>query len=264
MLLIKLLITPLFIGLTTVAGRRWGARVSGILIGLPLTSGPVSVFLTIQYGADFAQHAIVGNLAGLMSVSIFCIVYALISKHARWPACVIVASVSFLAVTAVWNVFDWTLSGALLGFLIVVIIATRLIPEARTATSTINPPAWDLPARVVIATVFVLAITTFASLLGPQLSGLLVPFPVFTLVLVAFTHHQSGAATAVRMLRNVVLGTLASGAFFVVTGSQLTTLGPVLTYFLSAIAAMAVSGVVLLASRRSSMDLRIRKSEVNA
>lgn len=45
MLVFKLLMTPLVVGLISLAGRRWGARVSGWRVGLPLTSAPITMFL---------------------------------------------------------------------------------------------------------------------------------------------------------------------------------------------------------------------------
>ena len=43
-LILKLVATPLLIGMASLAGRRWGETISGWFIGLPLTSGPVCWF----------------------------------------------------------------------------------------------------------------------------------------------------------------------------------------------------------------------------
>ena len=51
---IKLIAAPLLLALATLAARRWGTVLGGILIGLPLISGPISVFLAIENGAGFA------------------------------------------------------------------------------------------------------------------------------------------------------------------------------------------------------------------
>ena len=51
--LIKLIAAPLLLALATLAARRWGTVLGGILIGLPLISGPISVFLAIENGAGF-------------------------------------------------------------------------------------------------------------------------------------------------------------------------------------------------------------------
>jgi len=40
-LALKLVLTPAVMVGATLAGRRWGGAVSGWLIGLPLTSGPL-------------------------------------------------------------------------------------------------------------------------------------------------------------------------------------------------------------------------------
>ena len=48
MLVIKLLLTPILIGMVSLAGRRWGPAISGWFVGLPLTSGPVMLFLALD------------------------------------------------------------------------------------------------------------------------------------------------------------------------------------------------------------------------
>ena len=62
MLLLKLILTPLLLGGVTLAGRKFGPTVSGWLVGLPLTSGPVSFFLALEQGTKFAAHAAQGTL----------------------------------------------------------------------------------------------------------------------------------------------------------------------------------------------------------
>ncbi|HEX6121994.1 MAG TPA: hypothetical protein VFY89_02485, partial [Ktedonobacterales bacterium] len=64
---LKLLLTPAFIGGASLAGRRWGVVVSGLLVGLPLTSGPIALFLALDHGASFATAAALGILAGGIS-----------------------------------------------------------------------------------------------------------------------------------------------------------------------------------------------------
>lgn len=47
MLLLKLTLVPLFIALVTLAGKRWGNRLAGILGGLPIVAGPIVVLLAL-------------------------------------------------------------------------------------------------------------------------------------------------------------------------------------------------------------------------
>ncbi len=74
--ILKLFLAPVILGGASLAGRRWGPAVSGWLVGLPLTSGPVIFFLALSHGATFAASAISGTLSGGFSLVAFCLVYA--------------------------------------------------------------------------------------------------------------------------------------------------------------------------------------------
>ena len=50
--ILKLILAPVIIGGASLAGRRWGPAVSGWLVGLPLTSGPVIFFLALSQRHD--------------------------------------------------------------------------------------------------------------------------------------------------------------------------------------------------------------------
>ena len=79
-LILKLLVTPALIGGASLAGRRWGPAVSGWLVGLPFTSGPIAPFLTLGSGAAFAATAAEGTLAGAISQAAFCLSYGWIES----------------------------------------------------------------------------------------------------------------------------------------------------------------------------------------
>lgn len=252
-LTLKLLMTPLLITAATLTGRRWGPAVSGWLIGFPLTSGPVSVILALQYGPPFAAHAAIGTVAGEVAVCLFCLVYSLAARRLPWPACAALGTASFLAGIFLWNQLTLTLLPACAALVVVVALLTRLLPQRALVASTTKPPAWDLPARMAVAVVFVLLLTSFATALGPQLSGLISPFPVFGLVLAVFAHRQHGPDAAIQFLRGVVVGSLAFGAFFLVVGALLTgreSLAGV--YLLATLATLLVNGVSLAVTRRAA------------
>src|SRR2546423_2106675 len=85
MLLLKLLLTPLFILIVTLIGRRWGTLVSGLLVGLPLTSAPVALFLALEQGTTFASRAALGTMTGTISYAVFCLKKKRLSTRLPWP-----------------------------------------------------------------------------------------------------------------------------------------------------------------------------------
>src|SRR2546422_11690904 len=84
--LLRLALTATLIAVATLMSRRWGPAVGGAIAGLPLTSGPVSVFLALDQGSAFAATAAAGTLLGLLSQAAFCLVYGWIGRWAGWPA----------------------------------------------------------------------------------------------------------------------------------------------------------------------------------
>lgn len=243
-LVFKLFLTPFFIALVSLTGRRWGPDASGWLMGLPLSSGPISIILALQYGPDFAARSAIGNLGGQASVCVFCLAYSLASRKSGWLISSFAAVGAFLVSTFLWNYFSLALLPALAALLAVIFLVSRLIPDEPASVQSFTPPKWDLPARMVIAALFVVALTTFANLIGPQLSGLIAPFPVFGVILAAFTHKQQGAKSATRLVRGIVVGSLGFTTFFLVVAYLLPLTGILVTYLLAAFAAVGLNAIL--------------------
>lgn len=241
LLAFKLVLAPALIAMATLIGRRWGHGVSGWIAALPLTSAPVSFIFALEYGPNFAAQAAVGTLAGLISVSAFCLVYCTLARWHPWFLCIVTAVFAFFGVTALLNTFTLTLAPVYVVVLVVLTVTLRLIPKPKTASEKITHPKWDLPARMLTAVVFILIVTYAAEGLGPQLSGLLTPFPIFATILALFAHTQLGAHASIQSLRGILTGLYAFATFFLVVGTFLTILPIGIVYVLAVVAALAVN-----------------------
>ena len=257
-LLLKLLLTPMLIALATLAGRRWGPAVSGWFIGFPLTSGPVSVILAMQYGPAFAGRAAIGNLGGLASISVFCLAYTLVAR--RWNVCYSLASAigAYILATAVWNQFPLSLWPTVVIALVINGLVIRLIPKGPTSVPAASTKRWDIPVRMLVATAFVFTLTTSASALGPQLSGLITPFPIFGSVLAAFAHRQQGAEAARHFLRGHVISLFGFAAFFIIVAALLPGVSTLWAYLLATLGAVVINGITLrIAQQTQRAPLRV-------
>jgi hypothetical protein len=247
-LALKLLLTPLLIALATLAGRRWGPAVSGWFIGFPLTSGPVSVILALQHGPAFAARAAIGNLGGLASISVFCLAYTRASRRGNAWASLASGIGAYVLATVLWNQFQLSLWPTVAIALVVNSVVIRLIAKGSAPIPAASTARWDIPARMIVATAFVFSLTTSAAFLGPQLSGLLTPFPIFGSVLAAFAHRQQGPYAARSFLRGHAISLFGFAAFFMVVGGILTALPALWVYALATLAALAVNGFTLRVS----------------
>ena len=240
--LFKLILSPLLIGAVSLVGRRWGPAVSGWLIGLPLTSGPVVLFLALDQGPAFAAASAQAIMLGIISVGVFCLTYSWLARGRHWLPAVLAGWLMVLVSTSVLNQITVGLIPAFAGAVLGLGSVLRLMPATPGSLSTLPAPRWELPLRMVVAAGFVLVITGLAGMLGPHLSGLLAPFPIFAGILSVFTHRFQGAAATARMLRGVVLGSFSFAGFFLAVGALLPWAGIPLTFLCATVVALSMHG----------------------
>src|SRR5438105_7183095 len=254
----KLILTPLLIALATLAARRWGSAIGGWIAGLPLTSGPVSVFLAVEQNRAFAATAAQASLLGLIAVVSFCVAYGCTANRRNWlVSCITGILFYFLALLVLSDLSLGIYAGIFLVYPI--IMAATFLMDTRSIDSAIRArhSPWDFPLRMVAATGMVLLITALAERIGPTWSGLLSPFPVFATVMAVFSHRAAGPHAAIQLLRGVVVGSFAFASFFVVVALLIASWGILSTYSLAAAIALFVNGLSLrhvLSTCKSSIN----------
>ncbi|HEV8144453.1 MAG TPA: hypothetical protein VGQ77_16460 [Methylomirabilota bacterium] len=250
-LLLKLVLTPALIGGASLAARRWGHAISGWLVGLPLTSGPIAFFLALERGTSFAAAAAIGSLAGAVAEVAFCLTYAGVAVRVAWPIALAFASVAFAVVAAAFpqSALSVVIAGA--SACVSLTVALYLVPRGGVRSAMPSPPRWDLPARMIIATVLVLAITELAPVLGPRWSGVLATFPVYAAILTVFA-HRTNVASAVEVLRGLLLGLFAFAAFFVVLAALIERAGIAAAFAAAIVTALAIQAVSFALGVRSA------------
>lgn len=246
LLLFKLVVTPLTIAAITLAARRWGAGIGGLLTGLPLISGPISIFVAIEQGPKFAAHAAAGGLLGWVSFLSFCLVYARMAlNHGPWLS-TFCGLAAFFTSAGVFSLIPASLGWALPLSLAWLLFAAFAIGAPRGEPVSRPIPWWDLPLRMACSALLVASITTAANWMGPQATGLLSPFPVIIGVMTIFTHNQAGGRAAHRLLHGSIFGGLGSLAFFTVVNLIIEHLSLTPAYLFAFLAAMLANALGLI------------------
>jgi len=242
---LKLLATPVLIAIATLAARRYGQGLGGLLAGLPLVSGPLSVFLALEQGTDFAARAALSGLLGLAAVAGFCAVYALAARIAEWPWAALSGLGAYILCALILARPDMGPFLSLLLVLAAIVAALILAGRPGPESARPFPPWWDIPFRMAGAVAIVLAITGFAPHLGARWSGLLSQFPVFASVMAVFSHWQGGPAAARRLLAGIVTGSSSSACFLLFVGLTIRHHTLPWTYGVGAAIAFAVGWLCL-------------------
>ncbi len=248
---IKLLVTPLVVLIASLAARRWGDAVGGWLVGLPLTSGPVSVFLAIEQGPSFAAQAADGSIAGVVSQAAFCLGYAAMARQGAMAA-LGAGSLAYV----VWAIVlvEAGLSTAVLfaAALAALALVLWLLPRRAVAISTNVVAWWDMPLRIVVTTALVVGLTSAATTLGPRASGITASYPLIGASIAAFAQLKQGPEAGVAVMRGLASALYAFAVFFAVAGASLPHMSLPAAFALATGSGLIAQGATLHMVRRPS------------
>jgi hypothetical protein len=247
----KIVLSPLCVAAVSLAGRRWGMAVAGVLGGLPVVAGPILLVETLLHGRDFGADAAAGTLLGLAALTGFVVVYGRVATTTRPIQSVLCGWTAFLFGVAVLSLLQPPPALSLILVAACFALGVRLLPPAPwQPPAAAAPPWWDLPTRALAALGMVFALTAASEALGPNLSGLLTPFPIITSVLAVFTHAHGGIAQVEVLLRNFLLGFYGFAAFCIALVVTLPAMTLMTAFGLATAAALAVQATIFLLRSR--------------
>lgn len=251
-LILKLVLAPVIIGSASLAGRKWGPAVSGWIVGLPLTSGPVAFILAISHDTTFAFGAIRGTLSGGFSLIAFCLTYAWLARRFNWVITALGSISVFAGMTTLLQNIDLPYIPLFFAIMLVIVIGLWLMPkQVELEVSQSTPSQWDIPARILIGTSFILLMTGIAPYIGPRLTGLLTTIPLYAGILTIFAHRHHGHAGANSVLRGLILGLFSFAGFYLVLGLLIQNTSLLISFSAATLSALVVQGATLLVLQKT-------------
>lgn len=254
LLVFKLTLTPLAVGLATAIGRRFGPALGGWVAGIPFTSAPVAIFVTLAHGVYFGSLTAAAILAATASQAAFALLYSVAAVRFRWPVALAAAVAAFAAATFGLAQLQPPPVAGLEIAIGSIALALSLMPRARAGEAPrtqVLPPRVDIVTRAVVAAIFVVVITALATRLGATLAGLLSPFPIFATVLIVFPHRQEGGAAAISACRGFLWGLFAFAAFGFTLAELLPNIGLAAAMTVALASGLVVQAATLVVLRRS-------------
>ncbi len=249
-LVLKLILAPIIIGSASLAGRRWGAAVSGWLVGLPLTSGPVAFFIALSHDRAFAFDVIRGTLSGGFSLIAFSLTYAWVAKRFNWVVSILASVLVFAGMTVLMQSIIIPFIPLFFCVVATIFVGLWLMPKQQVVTSSSIPGKWDIPARIFIGTSFILLITGIAPYIGARLTGLLTTIPLYISILTIFAHRHEGHASANNVLHGLILGLFSFAGFYLVLGLLIKQASLSASFGAAIIATLIVQSASLLILRQ--------------
>lgn len=240
-LLLRLFIAPLAVLAGTLAQRRFGHAVGGIIIGLPLTSLPMLLLVALQHGTAFATSMSNADLVGSLAEVAVILVYVRLAPRIS-PTMTLVSALGAFTVTAgVIHLF--TFSTVLAGLIAIASFTVALRCWPRRLPEPAQSGRHRLALRVVLSAGFTFLVISSAGRIGPGLAGLAAALPVMSLIMAFVTHQEHGATATNGFLQGVAKGSFSYVAS-IFAFTELLRSGNI---WLAFVVALAVALVVQLA-----------------
>ena len=250
-LALKLILAPLIIGAASYAGRRYGPSISGWIVGMPLTSGPVIFFLALSHSASFAANAALGVLSGGLSLVAYALTYSWLATRFRWSVAISGSLFVFFVSTAFLQSATLPLLPIFAMVCLAIVVGLLLMPRDTVIKDDESKPSrWDIPIRVLIGTSFILLLTGIAPFIGARLTGLLTTIPLYVTILAIFAHRDQGPAAAAHVLRGLLYGMFAFTGFFITLSLLIEQAGLAVAFGIATLTALIVQGTSLFVLRQ--------------
>ncbi len=264
--LIQVVLAPCLVGASTLAARRWGQHIGGLVSAFPAVVGPVLLVAALDHGAAFAARAASGTLLGLVALSGFVVVYGRLAQRVRWPASLLGAWAAAAALALAVGAVGAGLPGALAAAVLSLAGAFVLLPRGGGGDAWPAVPRWDLPVRMALTAALVVALSAAATWLGPVVGGILAALPVLASILAVFTHERHGAVALADLLRGMVTGMAGFVAFCAVVGALVESAGLLAAFTGAAFAGISVqlwsaTGLKFRRRRPTTLEENLGKRE---
>jgi hypothetical protein len=235
---------PTAVWLASLAARRWGHAVSGYLGGFPMIGGPITLYLAIDHGPEFAARSALVTLAAIAAQSAHLVSFAYAGRAAGAIAGLLAGWTAYGVVSAGVAALPLTPLLALALAIAGLLAASRALPRATGAATLPSIPPVELWLRLVAALALAAGILFGAVALGPTVSGVLLSLPITGSIMPPFTLKLYGPDALARLQRGFLTGLAGFAAFFMSVTLAVVSLGVAAAFSLATLAAIAAVALV--------------------
>lgn len=244
-------VTAAFLLAATVTAERAGPLIGGLVATLPISAGPIYIFLAIDHGAHFVGESAIGSLVGNAINVVFALSYALLAQKRSLTVSLSCAFVLWVGLTWLTNHVTWNLPAAIALNVVALGVALMLTARLRHIKSPQVRARWhDLIMRAAMVALLVGVVTTLSYRIGPAVSGNLAVFPIVLSSIIFILHRRVGGPATAAVMANAIIGLSGFGAACVVLSLTADPLGAVLALSLTLAVSFGYNLIVFFARRR--------------
>ena len=250
-LVVKMAVTAAFLLAATITAERAGPLIGGLVATLPISAGPVYIFLALDHDAQFIAQSALGSLVTNGYNIIFAFSYAVLAQ--RFPLLV-----SFGAAIGIWTALtwaggfvSWTLVSAIALNICVIAVSLWLSAPLRHAPMPRVVTRWyDLVLRATMVALLVGVVVTLSFRIGPTASGNLAVFPIVLSSIMIILHRRVGGPATAAVMANAVIGLGGFAVALLVLIASAEPLGSALGLTLALLTSVVANLMIYFVRRR--------------
>jgi hypothetical protein len=195
------------------ATERLGPFLGSMIATLPVSTGPIYVFLAIDHGSQFISDSARMGVVAVTATVGFVAVHAFVAQRHATLVSWLCATLAWFGCAFLLQLREWTfVEGCAVFaacFAIAIVSLRRFVVEVKT------PPLprvrFDLALRSLLVAGVVIATTVASNALGPSATGTLATYPVVFTSLVLILQPRCGGPFTAALLVNSLKGLVGFG-----------------------------------------------------
>jgi len=206
-LIVKMTVTAAFLLAATITAERAGPLIGGLVATLPISAGPVYIFLALDHDAHFIAQSALGSLVVNPINAVYAVAYALLAQRRSFVISIAAAFLGWLALVWASGLIAWTLLRAILWNALAIGLCYWLSASLRHAPMPRVATRWyDLMLRSGMVALLVGTVITLSFSVGPTISGDLAVFPIVLSSIMIILHTRVGGPATAAVMANAVIG----------------------------------------------------------
>jgi hypothetical protein len=203
----KMIVTAGFLLAATIVAERAGPLVGGLVATLPISAGPVYLFLALDHDAHFIGQAALGSLGTNVINVIFAVTYTLLAQKGSLAVSLGGAYLVWLALIYAFGAAQWSLAQAIAVNAAVIGLSMWAVRSFRHVRVLAVQPRWyELVLRAAMVATLVGVVVTLSFTIGPSLSGKLAVFPMVLTSIMIILHRRIGGPATAAIMANTIVG----------------------------------------------------------
>lgn len=253
-LLVRMAVTAAFLIAATVTAERAGPLIGGLVATLPISAGPIYIFLAIDHGAHFVGESALGSAVTNAFNIAFAVTYALLAQKrsllvslgGAFAAWAVLSTVFGQVPLGMWGTIVLNIVALGLGHVLVSRLLHVQFPRMRTYW-------YDYVLRATMVAVLLGVVVTLSYHIGAAASGNLAVFPIVLSSLILILHPRAGGPATAAVLSNAVVGLGGFAVAMLVLHLTADALGAVLSLLLTLIVSVGINLLIFAARRKGKL-----------